>query len=36
VERLLAQLDQLADYRVSKLRWSTGIVILTRIPSGFV
>ena len=31
VERLLAQLDDLADYRVSKLRWATGIVILTRI-----
>jgi predicted O-methyltransferase YrrM len=33
VEQLLGQLNDLAGYRVSKLRWSTGIVILTRIPS---
>jgi len=32
VERLLAQLDDLVGYHVSKLRWATGIVILTRIP----
>jgi predicted O-methyltransferase YrrM len=34
VERLLAQLDHLAGYRVSKLRWATGIVIVTRANPG--